>query len=234
VASEDWTDAELRAGLSAYLEMLQLELLGKPYVKTQYRREALAGPLSRRSNGSFEFRMANFSAFFEAKGMPYVQGYKPRGNIGSQVKDTLERIFHELASEELVAFEPTSDEVEVRRRARSIAALNQEQAPSGNVSPETVEASTVRFKRSPAVVAYVLNQSEGMCESCEDVAPFKDATGKPFLEVHHLKPLAAGGPDTTDNAIACCPNCHREMHFGENGPTLTAETIKRVNRLKEY
>ncbi|MFM0350878.1 HNH endonuclease [Paraburkholderia sp. RL17-347-BIC-D] len=27
-------------------------------------------------------------------------------------------------------------------------------------------------------------------------------------------PLAQGGPDTVANAIALCPNCHRERHYG--------------------
>ncbi|WP_080666815.1 HNH endonuclease signature motif containing protein [Variovorax paradoxus] len=40
------------------------------------------------------------------------------------------------------------------------------------------------------------------------------ATGDPYLEVHHITPLALGGDDTVDNAWALCPNCHREKHFG--------------------
>jgi 5-methylcytosine-specific restriction protein A len=32
--------------------------------------------------------------------------------------------------------------------------------------------------------------------------------------VHHLIRLADGGDDTVDNAVAACPNCHRQRHFG--------------------
>ena len=52
-------------------------------------------------------------------------------------------------------------------------------------------------------------------------APFlriKDDT--PFLEVHHIQPLAEGGKDTVKNTVALCPNCHREAHFGINKEKL--------------
>ncbi|WP_196607201.1 HNH endonuclease [Pectinatus frisingensis] len=34
-----------------------------------------------------------------------------------------------------------------------------------------------------------------------------------YLEVHHVIPLSKDVDDTADNAIALCPNCHRELHF---------------------
>jgi hypothetical protein len=106
--------------------------------------------------------------------------------------------------------------------------------PPGSAAARATQATASRFVRDPSVIAWVLAAARGTCESCEKRAPFSRSDQTPFLEVHHLKPLADGGPDTTDNAAACCPNCHREMHFGENGPAMTAETIKRVTRLKEY
>ncbi|MEO1942713.1 MAG: HNH endonuclease [Candidatus Thioglobus sp.] len=30
--------------------------------------------------------------------------------------------------------------------------------------------------------------------------------------MHHIHQLADGGEDTTENAVALCPNCHRMMH----------------------
>jgi 5-methylcytosine-specific restriction enzyme A len=35
-------------------------------------------------------------------------------------------------------------------------------------------------------------------------------------EIHHVKLLADSGEDTVENAMALCPNCHRESHFGIN------------------
>lgn len=32
------------------------------------------------------------------------------------------------------------------------------------------------------------------------------------VQVHHIQPSHQGGPDTYDNAIPLCPNCHNEVH----------------------
>lgn len=81
--------------------------------------------------------------------------------------------------------------------------------------PEKIQMTAVEFKRNPDVVAEVLLRANGICEQCNKNAPFirkKDNT--PYLEVHHRIMLSDGGEDTVKNAIAICPNCHRELHFG--------------------
>jgi len=70
------------------------------------------------------------------------------------------------------------------------------------------------FRRNPDVIAEVLSRANGVCQGCTEAAPFLRADGRPYLEVHHRQPLAAGGADTVENAIALCPNCHRERHYG--------------------
>ncbi|MCC4242482.1 HNH endonuclease [Thalassospira povalilytica] len=79
---------------------------------------------------------------------------------------------------------------------------------------ESVHRTVRQFNRSQAVQSEVLNRAQGYCECCEQKAPFKKLDGNPYLEIHHVLPLAQGGPDTVENAIACCANCHRELHFG--------------------
>ena len=68
------------------------------------------------------------------------------------------------------------------------------------------------YQRSQYVVESVERRAKGICELCEQEAPFKKPDGKPYLEVHHIVQLAKGGPDTISNAVALCPNCHRKMH----------------------
>lgn len=81
--------------------------------------------------------------------------------------------------------------------------------------PIKVQATVGVYLRNPDVVAEVLSRAKGVCEGCTKPAPFlKKADGKPYLEVHHVQLLANGGEDTPENAIALCPNCHRERHFG--------------------
>ncbi|MBU8915112.1 HNH endonuclease [Bacillus sp. FJAT-29953] len=84
-----------------------------------------------------------------------------------------------------------------------------------SVYPDTYEVTTKAFNRNAYVIAEVLIRANGICERCGKGAPFKRASdGTPYLEVHHIKRLADGGEDTVENAMAVCPNCHRELHFG--------------------
>lgn len=70
------------------------------------------------------------------------------------------------------------------------------------------------FRRNPDVVAEVLLRAKGACEGCRLPAPFQRPDGSLYLEVHHITRLADGGHDTVENALALCPNCHRERHYG--------------------
>lgn len=50
----------------------------------------------------------------------------------------------------------------------------------------------------PAVLAY----AEGRCQVGSLGCSIK------ATEVHHRQPTGAGGPDTPENAVAVCSNCH--------------------------
>lgn len=86
--------------------------------------------------------------------------------------------------------------------------------PSGTMKPRSTLVERREFQRNANVVAHVLLRSRGNCEFCSQKAPFTRADGVPYLEVHHVKRLADGGPDCIENAVALCPNCHRRLHFG--------------------
>jgi 5-methylcytosine-specific restriction protein A len=82
--------------------------------------------------------------------------------------------------------------------------------------PKKARAYVAIFVRNPDVVAEILLRAKGTCEGCGSYAPFvRKKDGTPYLEVHHKKKLSDGGADSIMNAIALCPNCHRERHFGE-------------------
>lgn len=80
--------------------------------------------------------------------------------------------------------------------------------------PPKINTVSVSFKRNPDVVAEVLFLANGYCGHCNNPAPFnRRADNSPYLEVHHKRTLADGGEDTVDNAVALCPNCHRQAHY---------------------
>ncbi|MCK8607261.1 HNH endonuclease [Apilactobacillus ozensis] len=67
--------------------------------------------------------------------------------------------------------------------------------------------------RNLSIVELARLFAHGKCQLCNKNAPFCEKDGTPFLEVHHIQWLSKGGPDTIDNVIAICPNCHRRMHI---------------------
>ncbi len=71
--------------------------------------------------------------------------------------------------------------------------------------------------RSEAVKQYVLRRARGFCEGCGAPAPFKTKKNKPYLEPHHVRRIADGGPDDPHWVIALCPSCHRRVHHGMDG-----------------
>lgn len=86
---------------------------------------------------------------------------------------------------------------------------------SPNRKPRVLQVLTTAFDRDPDVVAEALFRANGICGECKKPAPFMRAhDGTPYLEVHHRMPLAQGGEDTVENAVALCPNCHRRLHYG--------------------
>ncbi len=103
--------------------------------------------------------------------------------------------------------------------------------PAGQKTPKKSSYSQEGFVRDAAVLAYVLKEANGVCECCKERAPFIKANGEPFLEGHHVKHLAKGGSDTISNAITVCPNCHRELHHGENNTVLAEKLYLNVMRL---
>ncbi|ASK18475.1 HNH endonuclease [Halomonas sp. N3-2A] len=85
----------------------------------------------------------------------------------------------------------------------------------GNKHPTQKEVKTYAYVRDPKVVAQVLREAKGICFDCENKGPFiSKVTGQPYLEVHHVQMLKDGGPDTPENVVALCPNCHRARHYG--------------------
>jgi 5-methylcytosine-specific restriction endonuclease McrA len=85
--------------------------------------------------------------------------------------------------------------------------------------PEVVPRTSFVPVRNPDVVAEVTLRANGKCELCQQLAPFRRAKdGSPYLEVHHKIRLSDHGPDTVENAIAVCPNCHRKLHYGSPTP----------------
>ena len=70
-------------------------------------------------------------------------------------------------------------------------------------------AETRRLPQS--VREQVIERDEQQCQRCGDQVTPTDEDG-PSFEVHHIIPFSAGGPDTVDNLIVLCSDCHTTAH----------------------
>ncbi|CAG9297933.1 HNH endonuclease [Celerinatantimonas diazotrophica] len=221
--SDNWTEEELKAAVEAYVQMHSDEANGVPCVKKQIY-SGLANRFGR-TEKSFEYRMQNISYVYSLMGREWVSGLKPAKNVGSNNAAVIERLVSEVEGQSL----PKVAEFETQVISyKSKANLSK---PRGIKEPDKAYSQVTHFKRDPKVKAWVLKEASGKCECCSSNAPFTTAEGEPFLEIHHLRRLADGGSDTVSNAVALCPNCHREMHYGVNKSSLVSSMYSKLSRL---
>lgn len=102
-----------------------------------------------------------------------------------------------------------------------------EEAATDNVSVTITESNstTIRYSRSQEIKDYVKARADGVCEGCNDPAPFTDKSGDPYLQVHHIHELSDGGSDAPENVVALCPNCHYKVHHGQDGESYNQELL---------
>lgn len=133
-------------------------------------------------------------------------------------RSSLRLLYEELLPALSPMIKPSDDdELFSQQVAKSIAdtaAKRASRLEQANPVPKARHLIVKTFRRNPDVVAEVQLRANGTCEGCRSPAPFERPDGSLYLEVHHVKRLADGGHDTVDNAIALCPNCHRERHHG--------------------
>lgn len=222
-ANADWSHDELSASVKAYMQMQLDERDGRPYVKKQIYTDLSAR--FGRSVKAFEYRMQNISYVMSLMGRDWISGLKPAKNVGKRIASEIEEL---IAKEEGTQASGKAEfEITVREEMES----SNQSKPSGNEKPNSSTSQVTSFQRDPKVKAWVLKESKGKCECCSNPSPFNRVDGVPYLEVHHIRQLADGGSDKTENAVALCPNCHRELHYGLNSKKLVESLYKRVVRL---
>ena len=89
-------------------------------------------------------------------------------------------------------------------------------------------AGGISYPRSELVRDCALRAADGVCQGCDNEAPFVGKDGEPFLEVHHMHRRSDGGLDMPENVIAICPNCHRQVYYGKTGDELNEQLIQKA------
>lgn len=165
------------------------------------------------------------SGFDEASGS--VESYE---KIVLDHPDRFDEEVVQIARARIADFElaqPTQNRDELEQKIKEILSRPDmiAEPPAGNAVPTKEAVIGLLFVRDPRVVAYTQRRADGICDLCHEDAPFKRPDGSPYLETHHVLPLAEGGPDTVENCAAVCPNCHRALHSADNRQEL-AEKLR--------
>jgi len=84
----NWSDDEIRETVESYFQMLTSELQGFTYSKTEFRNSLLTKV--KRTKSAVEYKYQNVSAAMAAKGLPYLEGYKPARNYQRALDDAID------------------------------------------------------------------------------------------------------------------------------------------------
>ncbi len=118
------------------------------------------------------------------------------------------------AEGEVKALDDTHTDDEKTKHAKSLSLENLRRIAINQKSdrPKEIVSTSVKRVRNPYIAEYSKKRANGICQLCGNKAPFTKPDGEPYLESHHIVWLSNGGPDSIENTVALCPNCHRKMH----------------------
>ncbi|MEA9976729.1 HNH endonuclease [Pseudomonas sp. 10B1] len=218
--------------MDAYLSMRQMENDGRPFNKTEIGLKLREGVLSARSKSAIELRMQNISSVMVGLGQQRIKGYVPAKNVGVNVSSKLQKMLNDKGVFRVTGEVATASNTSIGQKFEESTA-DYLDPPLGIKHPKHFNSTVTTFSRDDKVREWVLTQANGTCEGCGQSAPFLGVDGRPFLEVHHVHPLAMAGSDRIENAAALCPNCHRRCHLAEDKNAFTESLYARVKRLKE-
>jgi 5-methylcytosine-specific restriction protein A len=224
------------------LQVASTEAMKHPEKERQIRPDGYTLPLELGAVSDFERLRLAIGRASAAYGRMKISGGNPTKKLRLRMRwpDASNMSANSIAvmlAHPIPSEKPTADSKELAKRverARKRMRTKKTAPPKGQDCVPKIFGASDRYVRDPEVIAWVLEEAVGNCEHCGNPAPFKRSDGEAFLEVHHVRPLGEGGPDTIENAAACCPNCHRRLHYDPAKESLRLKLIHSVKRLKDF
>ena len=154
----------------------------------------------------FKHRESNLYEYVDQMlciGFKWKKGFDVTGNIRDIIEFQLVRVnsLDEFADTTEIKEDTSIDELRT-----NILTATQE-------PPTAKERLQKVWQRSSMLKLYALKRAHGVCEGCNNKAPFKTRSGQDYLEVHHINKISDGGPEKPQLVAALCPNCHRKAHY---------------------
>lgn len=106
-----------------------------------------------------------------------------------------------------------------------------------NRTPESYKkGNTIRYKTNARIAKTALHLADYKCEINPEHITFISKLGKPYMEAHHLIPMAyqkdfSINIDRIENIVSICPICHSAIHLGDMSTRL--EILRKLYDKKE-
>jgi len=107
--------------------------------------------------------------------------------------------------------------------------VNEDVADEAYKTPPVIavkERVATKFERNPLLGKIAIKKAYYTCERNHEHQTFTSkSTQKPYMEAHHLVPIANQKEmweihginiDCIENLVSLCPNCHKAFHYGTN------------------
>ncbi|MEV9503710.1 HNH endonuclease [Bacillus safensis] len=115
-----------------------------------------------------------------------------------------------IIPDKLIKMKQVLREKKVRKLGESVLENRARTARRKSSKRKTISTT---YERDPYVTEFAKRWAKGVCQLCDQPAPYLNMNGEPHLHTHHIKWLSRGGDDSIYNTIALCPNCHDKMHI---------------------
>lgn len=94
----------------------------------------------------------------------------------------------------------------------------------------------IRYKTNPRIAKTALSIANYTCLINKEHTTFISKLGKPYMEAHHLIPMAfqkdfSINIDRVENIVSLCPICHSAVHLGND--SVRIEVLKRLYDQKQ-
>lgn len=142
-------------------------------------------------------------------------------NIRKGIVFQLKNVDEEIEYSDVVNDAQSKQDIKQLREKAYSAVINTKEAKSS-------DSKRTYYERNRSIKEYVLSRAGGICECCGQPAPFLKADGTPYLEPHHIYKLSDKGLDHPRMMAALTPNCHRRVHYSNEGSAMDDRLAKLI------
>lgn len=220
-----WNNEEITASVDAYFSIYQRVKVGEKFVMSQALRGLIKSILPRRNQGSVEQRMSNISAVLIEMGLPWCERFKPRTNVGRNVRQVIIARINQIKLNHgtMTGHEFVLDDMpEIERNGCD---ANNTEGARRLIAHYMIERNSTAAEYAKKLNMDA-NAGHYRCMVCDEKPELR--YGVRVIDAHHIKPISEAEGEyqvCPQDFLIVCPNCHRAIHRLEDysGQALKAK-----------